>query len=67
MLNLLKRKRKYMHTYVKDIKEKMEDENFEGDKITIFSYLTKLRQFCLDPRYNSRRIITGGSAKIKKH
>lgn len=27
----------------------MEDESFEGDKITIFSYLTKLRQLCLEP------------------
>ena len=27
----------------------MESEEFKDDKITIFSYLTKLRQLCLDP------------------
>lgn len=35
--------------YVEKIKEEMESDDFKDDKITIFSYLTKLRQLCLDP------------------
>ena len=50
-------------TFVEDIKNKMENKEFTDNKITIFSYLTKLRQLCLDPSiliegYN------GGSSKI---
>lgn len=37
-------------SYVKDIQEKMVDKDIKKDKIVIFSYLTKLRQICLDPR-----------------
>ncbi len=37
-------------SYVKDIQEKMVDKDIRKDKIVIFSYLTKLRQICLDPR-----------------
>lgn len=48
-VDLAEEQKKVYSTFVKDIKEKMEDENFEGDKITIFSYLTKLRQLCLEP------------------
>lgn len=33
--------------YMKSIKEKL--KNNKEDKITIFSYLTRLRQLCLDP------------------
>jgi SNF2 family DNA or RNA helicase len=36
-------------TYVDDIKDKMKEADFEKDKITILSYLTTLRQLCLDP------------------
>ncbi|MBU3105401.1 DEAD/DEAH box helicase [Clostridium gasigenes] len=48
-IDLTKEQKKVYSAFVKDIKEKMEDESFEGDKITIFSYLTKLRQLCLEP------------------
>ncbi|MCU9812619.1 DEAD/DEAH box helicase [Paraclostridium sp. AKS81] len=41
--------KKVYKTYVDDIKEKMKDADFNKDKITILSYLTTLRQLCLDP------------------
>jgi SNF2 family DNA or RNA helicase len=41
--------KKVYKTYVEDIKEKMKDTDFNKDKITILSYLTTLRQLCLDP------------------
>lgn len=48
-VELTKEQKKVYASYVKDIKEKMENDEFSDDKITIFSYLTKLRQLCLDP------------------
>ncbi|NAS19391.1 serine/threonine protein phosphatase [Clostridium butyricum] len=48
-VELAKEQKKLYVSYVNDIKEKMESEEFKDDKITIFSYLTKLRQLCLDP------------------
>ncbi|MBP8315464.1 DEAD/DEAH box helicase, partial [Clostridium neonatale] len=48
-VELTKEQKKVYASYVKDIKEKMENNEFNDDKITIFSYLTKLRQLCLDP------------------
>ena len=62
-VELTKEQKKVYATYVADIKAKMEEENFEGDKITIFSYLTKLRQLCLDPDIIVDNY-KGGSAKI---
>ncbi|WP_373601060.1 DEAD/DEAH box helicase [Paraclostridium bifermentans] len=41
--------KKVYKTYVEDIKEKMKNADFDKDKITILSYLTTLRQLCLDP------------------
>lgn len=41
--------KKVYKTYVEDIREKMKETDFEKDKITILSYLTTLRQLCLDP------------------
>lgn len=35
--------------YVEEIKRKLEEKRDVKNKITIFSYLTKLRQLCLDP------------------
>ncbi|WP_242982157.1 DEAD/DEAH box helicase [Clostridium sp. LS] len=64
-VELTKQQRKVYATYVKDIKAKMEDESFGGDKITIFSYLTKLRQLCLDPSIVVDKY-AGGSAKIEE-
>lgn len=49
-------------SYIKDIRKKLK-ENKE-DKITIFSYLTKLRQLCLDPSLLIEDY-KGGSGKIK--
>jgi SNF2 family DNA or RNA helicase len=64
-VELKKEQKKVYASYVKDIKEKMEAENFERDKITIFSYLTKLRQLCLDPSIVVDKY-TGGSAKLEE-
>lgn len=50
-------------TFVEDIKNKMENNNFTDNKITVFSYLTKLRQLCLDPTILLDNY-TGGSSKI---
>ena len=62
-VEMTKEQKKAYSTFVKDIKDKMENKEFTDNKITIFSYLTKLRQLCLDPSiliegYN------GGSSKI---
>ena len=48
-VELAKDQKKLYAAYVEEIKEKMNSEEFKDDKITIFSYLTKLRQLCLDP------------------
>jgi len=55
--------KKVYSTFVKDIQEKMESNEFANDKITVFSYLTKLRQLCLDPSIIVNGY-TGGAAKI---
>ena len=49
--------------FVKDIKRKIEESSFLENKITIFSYLTKLRQLCLDPSIIIENY-EGGSGKI---
>ncbi|MBU3132587.1 SNF2 helicase associated domain-containing protein [Clostridium gasigenes] len=49
-------------SYMKDVKSKMKLN--KEDKITIFSYLTKLRQLCLDPSILIKEY-SGGSGKIK--
>ena len=48
--------------YMKSIKEKL--KNSKEDRITIFSYLTKLRQLCLDPSLIIDEY-KGGSGKLK--
>ena len=48
-VELNKEQRKLYSTYVSEIQEKIRNKNFKVDKITMFSYLTKLRQLCLDP------------------
>ena len=48
--------------YIKKIKEKM--KNNEGKKIEVFSYLTRLRQICLDPSLVIEEY-RGGSGKLK--
>lgn len=49
-VELPKEQKKIYSVFVKDIKEKIGDKNFQGNKITMFSYLTKLRQLCLEPK-----------------
>lgn len=50
------------NTYIKDIREKMKN-NYDG-QIEIFSYLTRLRQICLDPSLVLEDY-KGGSGKVK--
>ncbi|MGL5244430.1 MAG: DEAD/DEAH box helicase, partial [Sarcina sp.] len=62
-VEMTEEQKKVYSTFVKDIQEKMENKDVYSDRITVFSYLTKLRQLCLDPAllvegYN------GGSAKF---
>ncbi|MGL5348693.1 MAG: SNF2 helicase associated domain-containing protein [Peptostreptococcaceae bacterium] len=44
-----KEQKKIYKALIDDINEKRNNEEFKEDKITVFSYLTKLRQLCLDP------------------
>ena len=48
-VELNKDQRKVYSAYVEEIKEKINNKYMKTDKITMFSYLTKLRQLCLDP------------------
>ncbi|WP_090087698.1 DEAD/DEAH box helicase [Clostridium uliginosum] len=51
--------------YAKDlIKKKVEDDEFKNSKIEILSYITKLRQICLDPSVIMENYL-GGSGKIE--
>lgn len=49
LVELSKEQKKIYSTYVDDIKRKLKEKEEIRDKITILSYLTKLRQLCLDP------------------
>lgn len=49
-------------SYMRSVKEKL--KNNKEDRITIFSYLTKLRQLCLDPSLLIEDYL-GGSGKFK--
>ncbi|MFR9068924.1 MAG: SNF2-related protein [Paraclostridium sp.] len=55
--------KKVYKTYVEDIKDKMRETDFGKDKITILSYLTTLRQLCLDPSIKVENY-KGNSGKI---
>ncbi|MGL6107160.1 SNF2 helicase associated domain-containing protein [Romboutsia sp.] len=48
-VELNKDQRKIYSAYINEIQEKMSNRDLKTDKITLFSYLTKLRQLCLDP------------------
>lgn len=50
------------NAYIKEVREKIKN-NFQG-KIEIFSYLTKLRQICLDPSLIFDKY-KGGNGKLK--
>ena len=49
--------------YVENVKEKLKEKKEIKNKITVFSYLTKLRQLCLDPSIVIENY-KGKSAKI---
>lgn len=49
-VELNKDQRKIYSTYVSDLSKKLQEKDVKKDRIVIFSYLTKLRQLCLDPR-----------------
>ncbi|MGL5753055.1 MAG: DEAD/DEAH box helicase, partial [Paraclostridium sp.] len=56
--------KKAYQTYAENIIEKMKNSDLKKDKITILSYLTTLRQLCLDPSIKVDDY-TGGSGKIE--
>ncbi|SFD42022.1 DEAD/DEAH box helicase [Clostridium uliginosum] len=55
--------KKLYKTYIKDIQGKLKQSENSNNKITIFSYLTRLRQICLDPSLIIEDY-DGGSGKI---
>ncbi|MEE0933224.1 DEAD/DEAH box helicase [Clostridium sp. D43t1_170807_H7] len=63
LIEMTKEQKKVYKAYVDDVKVKMKEKDFTTDKITIFSYLTKLRQLTLDPSILIEGY-TGGSGKI---
>ncbi len=63
VVEMTKEQKKVYKTYIDDIKNKMKEKDLIKDKITIFSYLTKLRQLALDPGILVDGYI-GGSGKI---
>lgn len=63
VIEMTKEQKKVYKSYVDDIKIKMREKGVTKDKITIFSYLTKLRQLALDPSILVEGY-TGGSGKI---
>ena len=63
VVEMTKEQKKVYKTYIDDIKNKMKEKDLTKDKITIFSYLTKLRQLALDPGILVDGYI-GGSGKI---
>lgn len=63
LIEMTEEQKKVYKAYVDDVKVKMKEKDFTNDKITIFSYLTKLRQLTLDPSILIEGY-TGGSGKI---
>ncbi len=63
LIEMTEEQKKVYKAYVDDVKVKMKEKDFTTDKITIFSYLTKLRQLTLDPAILIEGY-TGGSRKI---
>ncbi|MEG0855235.1 MAG: DEAD/DEAH box helicase [Terrisporobacter sp.] len=49
LVEMGKSQRNVYGVYVEDVKQKLQEKKDVKNKITIFSYLTKLRQLCLDP------------------
>ena len=67
MVSLEDKQKRIYGTYAKHalnlIKKKVQDDEFKNSKIEILSYITKLRQLCLDPSVVMANY-TGGSSKI---
>ena len=55
---------KIYKAYIKEIQNNIKNNKADKNNITIFSYLTKLRQICLDPSVIFDEY-SGGSGKIK--
>lgn len=64
LVELNKDQRKLYGVYVNEVQEKLKEKSAVEDKITILSYLTRLRQLCLDPSVVSNEY-KGKSAKIE--
>ncbi|MBU3075747.1 DEAD/DEAH box helicase [Clostridium estertheticum] len=68
MVNLEHQQKKVYKTYANHamelIKNKVKNDEFKNSKIEILSYITKLRQLCLDPAVLLNDY-SGGSAKIE--
>ncbi|MBU5591179.1 DEAD/DEAH box helicase [Clostridium sp. MSJ-4] len=62
LVEMTSRQNQIYKAYMKEIREKL--KNNKEDKITVFSYLTKLRQLCLDPALIIDNY-SGGSGKLK--
>ena len=68
MVNLEEEQKKVYKTYANHamelIEKKVKNDEFKNSKIEILSYITKLRQLCLDPTVLMNDY-SGGSAKIE--
>lgn len=62
LVELTKEQKKIYGVYIEEIKNKLQQKSDIKDRITVFSYLTKLRQLCLDPSV----IIEGYKGKSAK-
>ncbi|MPQ44415.1 DEAD/DEAH box helicase [Clostridium tarantellae] len=62
-VEMTEEQKKVYSTFVKNIQKKIKNRDIDKDRITVFSYLTKLRQLCLDPSLLVEGYI-GESAKI---
>lgn len=49
LVEMGKEQKKLYGVYIEDIQRKLKEKKDIKNKITVFSYLTKLRQLCLDP------------------
>lgn len=63
LVEMTESQKKLYKACIKDIQNNIKNQNINKNNITIFSYLTKLRQICLDPTVIMDDY-TGGSGKI---
>lgn len=63
LVEMTESQKKLYKACIKDIQNSIKNKTINKNNITIFSYLTKLRQICLDPTVISDDY-TGGSGKI---